>query len=125
MNHNIKKMSFEESMAELKIVSSKLQNMDVDLDQLVKQYEYGLKLKQHAYHLLNSAQLKIDKIQSENNASQDDIKAYKEDFLMICDKFFDYSVQSIENNKEIEYSALVSKLKTKFNEIREYIQKEE
>jgi exodeoxyribonuclease VII small subunit len=115
-------MSFEESVIELKSLVTKLQSSDVCLDNLVQYYESGLKLKQHAYHLLNTAKVKIEKIQSHQHRNDDKINEYKDDAIMICEKFIDNCIELIKNKSEIDYNPLVLTLKSKFNEIRECVQ---
>lgn len=59
---DIQKMSFEEALAELKELVSKLESGEGKLDEAIKSYERGSHLKAHCEAKLQEAQAKIEKI---------------------------------------------------------------
>ncbi len=59
---DIAKMSFEDSLEELKTIVARLETGEGKLDEAVEAYERGAKLKQHCEAKLREAQEKIEKI---------------------------------------------------------------
>ena len=59
---DIRKMSFEEALDELKTIVAKLEQGQGTLDSAIGDYERGAKLKQHCEAKLREAQAKIEKI---------------------------------------------------------------
>ena len=59
---DIKRMSFEESLAALEQIVSDLEHGDVPLDISIRIYERGEKLKNHCERLLSAAEDKVEKI---------------------------------------------------------------
>lgn len=55
-------MSFEEAMAELEAVVSKLESSQVALEDSIKLYERGAELKQHCADKLKAAEEKVAQI---------------------------------------------------------------
>ncbi|USO02477.1 MAG: exodeoxyribonuclease VII small subunit [Alphaproteobacteria bacterium] len=55
-------MNFEESLKRLEEVARKLEAGNISLDESVKLFEEGSKLKKHCETLLKEAQLKVEKI---------------------------------------------------------------
>ena len=60
---DIKALSFEEALAELETIVSKLERGDVGLEQSIEIYARGSDLRNHCQTKLKSAQAKIEKIQ--------------------------------------------------------------
>jgi exodeoxyribonuclease VII small subunit len=58
----VKEMSFEEAMAELEAVVSKLESSQVALEDSIKLYERGAELKQHCADKLKAAEEKVAQI---------------------------------------------------------------
>ena len=59
---DVKRMSFEEALAELERIVSQLERGDVPLDRSIRIYERGEKLKGHCDRLLTAAEDKVEKI---------------------------------------------------------------
>ena len=59
---DIKRMSFEEALAALERIVSDLERGDVPLEQSIRIFERGEKLKVHCDRLLNAAEDKVEKI---------------------------------------------------------------
>jgi exodeoxyribonuclease VII small subunit len=55
-------MNFEQAMAELEVVVSKLESSQVALDDSIKLYERGAELKKHCEEKLKAAEEKIAQI---------------------------------------------------------------
>jgi exodeoxyribonuclease VII small subunit len=64
MLENIKKLSFEEAMAELDSIILKMEDGTIKLADSVSYYERGIALKNHLEGMLKDAKLKIEKIQA-------------------------------------------------------------
>ncbi|KAB7614665.1 exodeoxyribonuclease VII small subunit [Amylibacter sp. SFDW26] len=58
----VAEMSFEQAMAELETVVSKLESSQVALDESIKLYERGAELKQHCETKLKEAEEKVAQI---------------------------------------------------------------
>ncbi len=58
----VTEMSFEEAMAELETVVSKLESSQVALDDSIKLYERGAELKKHCETKLKAAEEKVAQI---------------------------------------------------------------
>ena len=61
-DEKIDHLSFEESYAKLNEIVEVLEKGDVSLDDSIKYYEQGIKLKNHCESKLKSAELKIKKV---------------------------------------------------------------
>ncbi len=59
---DIKKMSFEQALAELETIVERLESGDAKLDDAIGAYERGAALKQHCETKLREAQDKVEKI---------------------------------------------------------------
>ena len=59
---DIKGLSFEQAVAELENIVSRLERGDVALDQSIAIYERGEALKKHCETLLSAAESRIEKI---------------------------------------------------------------
>ena len=62
MADDISKMSFEDALAELETIVSKLERGDAALEDSIALYRRGAALKAHCEGKLRDAQLKVDKI---------------------------------------------------------------
>jgi exodeoxyribonuclease VII small subunit len=58
----VTEMNFEQAMAELEVVVSKLESSQVALDDSIKLYERGAELKKHCEEKLKAAEEKIAQI---------------------------------------------------------------
>ena len=59
---DIKKMTFEQALAELEGIVEKLERGDVPLEQSIAIYERGASLKEHCEAQLKAAELKVEQI---------------------------------------------------------------
>lgn len=59
---DIRKMKFEDALAELEAIVRELEDGKVKLDEAIEKYERGAQLKQHCEAKLNEAQARIEKI---------------------------------------------------------------
>jgi len=67
MADDIKTMSFEDALAELEGIVSKLERGDAPLEESITLYQRGAALKAHCEGKLKDAQLKVDKIVLDGN----------------------------------------------------------
>ena len=58
----IKKMSFEQAMAELESIVKRLESGQIHLEDAIESYTYGAQLKEHCEKKLSEARLKVEKI---------------------------------------------------------------
>ncbi len=65
-NQDIKNMSFEQALQELETIVSCLERGDSALEESIKLYERGAVLKSHCEKRLSSAQMRIDKVISQD-----------------------------------------------------------
>ena len=61
-NLDIEKINFEEAMQELETIVSSLENGSIELEESIKQYTRGIKLKKHCEEKLKEANAKIEEI---------------------------------------------------------------
>ena len=66
---DIKQMSFEDALAELKQIVERLEKGEGRLDEAIAAYERGAQLKQHCEHKLKEAEAKIEKIRVSGSGS--------------------------------------------------------
>jgi exodeoxyribonuclease VII small subunit len=66
---DIAKLSFEDALAELEQIVSKLEAGKAKLDDAIKSYERGVLLKQHCEAKLREAQMKVEQIQLQPDGS--------------------------------------------------------
>ena len=62
MADDISKMSFEDALAELETIVSKLERGDAALEESIAIYQRGAALKAHCEGKLRDAQMKVEKI---------------------------------------------------------------
>ena len=68
-NDNVlEKMTFEQAMKELEMLVDSLDKGDISLDQAIAAYDRGSQLKDHCQKKLNEAKMKVETIQSSDNA---------------------------------------------------------
>ena len=60
--HKINQFSFEEALAELEKIVTKLENGSETLENAIKNYEYGNSLRKYCENKLNESKLRIEKI---------------------------------------------------------------
>lgn len=65
----ISKMSFEQALAELEKIVSKLESGKETLENAINDYEFGNALRLYCENKLNEAKLKIDKIVKNEDGS--------------------------------------------------------
>lgn len=63
-NADIKKMSFEDALAELENLVNAIESGKVDLEESIQHYTRGSLLKDHCENKLKEAKLKIEEIAS-------------------------------------------------------------
>jgi exodeoxyribonuclease VII small subunit len=63
----VSSLSFEQAVAELEQIVTRLERGDVALDQSIEIYERGEALKKHCEALLNAAEARIEKIRLDRN----------------------------------------------------------
>jgi exodeoxyribonuclease VII small subunit len=63
----VSSLSFEQAVAELETIVTRLERGDVALDQSIEIYERGEALKKHCETLLNAAEARIEKIRLDRN----------------------------------------------------------
>lgn len=59
---NIEDMSFEQAIKELEVITKKLEDDQISIDESIKLFEKGCKIKVHCEKILKQAELKVDKI---------------------------------------------------------------
>ena len=64
----VENMNFEEAMNELEKLVDSLDKGDISLDQAIAAYDRGSKIKDHCQKKLNEAKMKVETIQSSDNA---------------------------------------------------------
>lgn len=62
-------LSFEQAMEHLEQVVNDLERGNINLDQSLKAYEYGMALKNHCADRLKKAEQKIEKIMQQSDGS--------------------------------------------------------
>ena len=61
-NNELENMSFEDAINELEKIVDELEGNEISLDEAVKAYERGSKLKNICQEILNEAKMKVEKI---------------------------------------------------------------
>ncbi len=64
---DVEKMTFEEALAELRQIVERLEKGEGQLDEAIKAYERGARLKTHCERKLREAEAKIEKIRVDQN----------------------------------------------------------
>ncbi|MCC6000205.1 MAG: exodeoxyribonuclease VII small subunit [Pararhodobacter sp.] len=72
----VAEMSFEEAMAELEAVVTRLEQGDVPLEQSIALYERGALLKAHCDARLKSAEEKVEQIRLGENGAPEGTKPF-------------------------------------------------
>ena len=62
MQKEIKKISFEEALAELESIVQKLESGQIKLEEAVAAYEKGIQMQKICEEKLKSAQMKVEKL---------------------------------------------------------------
>lgn len=65
----VETLSFEQALGELETIVRSLETGEAALDDSIKSYERGIKLKQHCEKKLRDAQAKIEKISVNDDGS--------------------------------------------------------
>lgn len=68
-NDKINQMTFEQALAELEKIVSKLEGGKESLENAINDYEYGNALREYCEKRLNEAKLKIDRIIKKEDGS--------------------------------------------------------
>ena len=66
-NNEIQNLSYEQAITELDTIINNIENNSVKLTDSISLYEKGTELKKHCENILNTAKLKVDKLQINNN----------------------------------------------------------
>ena len=66
-NTEIQNLTYEEAITELDNIINNIENNNIKLTDSITFYEKGINLKKHCEDILNSAKLKVDKLQINNN----------------------------------------------------------
>jgi exodeoxyribonuclease VII small subunit len=61
-DQELEKLSFEQAMAKLQEIVSKLEKGEESLESAISMYQYGNKLKLHCERMLSDAKVKVEKI---------------------------------------------------------------
>tara|TARA_B100001758_G_C17810073_1_gene304048 strand:- start:39 stop:272 length:234 start_codon:yes stop_codon:yes gene_type:complete len=69
-----KNLSFEEALKELEEIVNSLERGDVSLEDAIEAYERGSMLKNQCEKRLKEAKMKVEKIQSSQNAKELSVK---------------------------------------------------
>ncbi len=72
---SIEQLSFEEAMAELEKTVDRLESGDTPLDESIRLFEYGSRLKKRCETTLKAAQEKIDTITLNANGEPSDMES--------------------------------------------------
>lgn len=65
--NEIQNLTYEEAITELDTIINNIENNNVKLTDSISLYEKGTELKKHCENILNTAKLKVDKLQTNNN----------------------------------------------------------
>lgn len=76
---SIEKMSFEEALEKLNTIVNKMDTGEESLEQAIKDYELGVKLKDHCEKKLQEAKLKISQITKKTDGSLEQSEVSEED----------------------------------------------
>jgi exodeoxyribonuclease VII small subunit len=72
----VSEMTFEEAMAELEAVVASLEHGEVPLDESIRLYERGAKLKAHCDARLKAAEEKVEQIRLGENGAPEGTKPF-------------------------------------------------
>lgn len=64
----MERISFEDALKNLEAIVNKLEEGSVSLEESVSLYEEGMKLSKHCSEILEKAELRIDKVNQEQNS---------------------------------------------------------
>ena len=76
-NHKEENITFEQAIEELETIINRLEEGDVPLDETIKLYERGSELKDFCEKILQSAEVKIQKINQKTKTKEITIEDYK------------------------------------------------
>ena len=70
MDKKISEMTFESALQELEQIVTKLESGEIELENAVKSYEYGMSLQKHCQDKLSQAKMKIEKINNDGSVEK-------------------------------------------------------
>ena len=76
-NHKEETITFEQAIEELENIINRLEKGDVPLDETIKLYEKGSELKDFCEKKLESAEVKIQKINEKTKTKEITLEEYK------------------------------------------------
>ena len=76
-NHKEETITFEQAIEELETIINRLEEGDVPLDETIKLYEKGSELKDFCEKKLQSAEVKIQKINQKTKTKEITIEDYR------------------------------------------------
>ena len=76
-NHKEETITFEQAIEELETIINRLEKGDVPLDETIKLYEKGSELKDFCEKKLESAEVKIQKINEKTKTKEITVEEYK------------------------------------------------
>ncbi len=76
MDKPIEQMSFEEALSELETIVKKIDSGEQSLEESIKAYEKGAKLKKHCEQKLKEAKLKVEKVVEDENSEEVSTESY-------------------------------------------------
>tara|TARA_B100001093_G_scaffold460298_1_gene474005 strand:- start:6 stop:248 length:243 start_codon:yes stop_codon:yes gene_type:complete len=76
-NKSLESASFEESLAELEDIVDRLESGKGSLDEAIKAYERGSKLKRHCQTKLDEARMKVEKIRLPENGNKPEVSDFE------------------------------------------------
>ena len=76
-NHKEETITFEQAIEELETIINRLEKGDVPLDETIKLYEKGSELKDFCEKKLESAEVKIQKINEKTKTKEITLEEYK------------------------------------------------
>ncbi len=76
-NHKEETITFEQAIEELENIINRLEKGDVPLDETIKLYEKGSELKDFCEKKLESAEVKIQKINEKTKTKEITVEEYK------------------------------------------------
>ena len=72
-------LTFEQALAELESIVSKLESGDASLDEAINAYSRGIELKNQCQQRLEAARLQVEKIQLPSDGSSPSIEPFDND----------------------------------------------
>ena len=74
---SLESVSFEESLAELEAIVDRLESGQGSLDEAIKAYERGSKLKRHCQKKLDEARMKVEEIRLPESGNKPEVSDFE------------------------------------------------